>query len=118
MSCIDRIDKALYFYYKYMNKNYDLQNGKFKQYFKEHEYDEDDIEDELAENANVDDTDFINFDDNFPLFSYINNKDEHHKNSEIFRVLQHCYQHGFCYHIRLGPDPFKPFKITNDFPIS
>ena len=30
MNDINRIDKALYFYYKHMNKRYDLKNGNLK----------------------------------------------------------------------------------------
>ena len=118
MGILDRVDKALYFYYKHMNKSYDPEYGKFKEYIEDNGYDEDAIQEELDENAIVEDTDFVSVDDDFPLYSYIDDTNEEQKNKEIFRILQHCYLHGFCHHIRLGDNPLESFKTTKYFPMS
>ena len=50
----DGVDKALYYYYKHMNKDYDLKNGKFKQFVIDNGFEEYNIDEDLAKNGGAD----------------------------------------------------------------
>eukprot|EP01084_Bolivina_argentea_P112786 201125_1 len=86
-----KIDAGLNIYYQSFGRN-DYVNsdgvGKFLQFCIENELEEDDIDDELNP-ADPSESIYIEFDDNFPIRDEI--KDETEKQTEILKVIKHCY---------------------------
>ena len=107
------IDKGLAIYYKKMKRNDYYTNNKktiglFLKYFQDHEYDIDDIIDQLTQLPDNNNNDhkndentikncqYLEFpmfkDDNFPMDKQY--KNENDKRQEQFNILKHCWQFG------------------------
>lgn len=91
----------------YRNSSYNHEKGKFLKFFDDNEYDSEDIEDELGDDAEAHNCSYIEFDDNFPVHSSIKNPDD--KQREIFRILRNCYKYGKASQIN------PKFELTDNF---
>eukprot|EP01084_Bolivina_argentea_P024583 45797_1 len=121
-SAVQCIDDALGKYYKQMrgnNSNYydDRHNGIFAVWCDENGYDDDDVSEELGNNADPLECALTDFTDDFPF----NNDDtiieltEKQQKYEIFKIIQHCYKYGFDIRIKYGFDPLSDLSNTNIF---
>eukprot|EP01083_Nonionella_stella_P165976 553600_1 len=98
-SSAQRVDDALAQYYKTCGRNdyFDSNGvGKFMQFVKKHEFDEDAIASELGDDTvNANDCLFVEMDSTFPLLSLSQNQITNElQETEIFKILQHCYTYG------------------------
>lgn len=98
------------------------EGGLFLQWFEENGYDEDGLEDELGDKAEYTDCNLIEFTEleDFPLNTegIPGDLDEDQRTIEVFKVLQHCYNHGFDARIKYGYDALRDMSTTRLFPKS
>eukprot|EP01083_Nonionella_stella_P312260 1116262_1 len=100
---IQRVDDALSQYYKDCGRNdyfdEETQMGKFRQFTEEFAFEENNVDGELGDGANVaDGCTFIAFIDDidpiFPLPTLLSTNESISRDNYIFHVLKHCYKYG------------------------
>ena len=103
MAGFESMDKALGRYYESLGRN-DYFNsdgiGKFLDFCYREDFQEDEIDDELAE---MEECSYLEFDDNFPFKSSL--KDEYEKQMYILNILKKCYN---------DPNAFRTKQKSND----
>eukprot|EP01084_Bolivina_argentea_P094409 169717_1 len=91
-----KIDFALNLYYEQIGR-VDYKNeentGKFIQFTKKHNLNEDEIDDELNKNANS--CVYVDFDPNFPLEGDGKEVDDYTKREQILHLIKTCYIYGY-----------------------
>eukprot|EP01083_Nonionella_stella_P192879 712728_1 len=91
---IQRVDDALAQYYKQFGRNdyFDVETGmgKFRQFVRENEFENDHVDEDLADDVSPDECLFIDIDPMFPLPMC----PDESRDDEICKILKHCYKYG------------------------